>query len=36
MRALLLDPLVTDVHTAERFLDAILDAHRAYLPRFWS
>jgi alpha-galactosidase len=36
MRALLLDPLVTDVQVAERFLDAILDAHRAYLPRFWS
>ena len=36
MRALLLDPLVTDVRAAERFLDAILDAHRAYLPRFWS
>jgi alpha-galactosidase/6-phospho-beta-glucosidase family protein len=36
MRALLLDPVVTDVHAAERFLDAILDAHRAYLPRFWS
>jgi hypothetical protein len=27
---------VTDVRAAERFLDAILDAHRAYLPRFWS
>jgi alpha-galactosidase len=36
MRALLLDPVVTDVHAAERFLDAILTAHRAYLPRFWS
>ena len=36
MRALLLDPVVTDVHAAERFLDAILAAHRAYLPRFWS
>lgn len=36
MRALLLDPMVTDVHVAERFLDAILNAHRAYLPRFWS
>jgi alpha-galactosidase len=36
MRALLLDPVVTDVRAAERFLDAILDAHRAYLPRFWS
>ena len=36
MRALLLDPVVTDVYAAERFLDAILDAHRAYLPRFWS
>src|SRR4029079_9957693 len=36
MRALLFEPLVTDVHVAERFLDAILDAHRAYLPRFWS
>ena len=32
----LLDPVVTDVHAAERFLDAILDAHRAHLPRFWS
>jgi len=36
MRALLLDPVVTDVHAAERFLDAILDAHRVHLPRFWS
>ena len=36
MRALLLDPVVTDVRAAERFLDAILEAHRAYLPRFWS
>ena len=36
MRALLLDPVVTDVHAAERFLDAILDVHRVYLPRFWS
>ncbi|HEX6868111.1 MAG TPA: hypothetical protein VF119_04865 [Candidatus Limnocylindrales bacterium] len=36
LRALLLDPLVTDVRAAERFLDAILDVHRAYLPRFWS
>ena len=36
MRALLLDPVVTDVHAAERFLDAILDVHRAHLPRFWS
>jgi alpha-galactosidase len=36
LRALLLDPVVTSVHAAERFLDDILRVHRAYLPRFWS
>jgi alpha-galactosidase len=36
LRALLLDPLVTSVRSAERFLDDILRVHRAYLPRFWS
>ena len=36
MRALLLDPVVGSVRAAERFLDDILKAHRAVLPRFWS
>jgi alpha-galactosidase/6-phospho-beta-glucosidase family protein len=36
MRALLLDPVVGSVRTAERFLDDILSVHRAVLPRFWS
>jgi alpha-galactosidase len=36
LRALLLDPVVTSVRAAERFLDDVLQVHRAYLPRFWS
>ena len=36
LRALLLDPVVTSVTAAERFLDDILKVHRALLPRFWS
>jgi alpha-galactosidase len=36
LRALLLDPVVTSVSAAERFLDDILKVHRALLPRFWS
>jgi alpha-galactosidase len=36
LRALLLDPVVTSVRAAERFLDDILKVHRALLPRFWS
>jgi alpha-galactosidase len=36
LRALLLDPVVTSARAAERFLDEVLQVHRAYLPRFWS
>jgi alpha-galactosidase len=36
LRALLLDPIVTSVPAAERFLDDILRVHRDHLPRFWS
>jgi alpha-galactosidase len=36
MRALLLDPVVTSVAAAERFLDDALRIHREWLPRFWS
>jgi alpha-galactosidase len=36
MRALLLDPVVTNAAAAERFLDDALRIHRAWLPRFWS
>jgi alpha-galactosidase/6-phospho-beta-glucosidase family protein len=36
MRALLLDPVVTNARAAERFLDDVLRAHRDHLPRFWS
>jgi alpha-galactosidase len=36
MRALLLDPIVTSARAAERFLDDILQLHRACLPRFWA
>jgi alpha-galactosidase len=36
MRALLLDPVVTSVRAAERFLDDILSVHRSVLPRFWA
>ena len=36
LQALLLDPVVTSVPAAERFLDDALRVHRAHLPRFWS
>ena len=36
MRALLLDPVVTNARAAERFLDEVLRVQRASLPRFWS
>ncbi|MBN2498307.1 MAG: hypothetical protein JXR96_27195 [Deltaproteobacteria bacterium] len=35
LEALLLDPVVPDRFTAERCLEAMLDANRAYLPRFF-
>jgi alpha-galactosidase len=36
LEAMLLDPVVPDRFTAEKCLDAMLEAHRAYLPRFYS
>jgi len=36
LEALLLDPVVPDRFTAEKCLDAMLQAHRAYLPRFFA
>jgi alpha-galactosidase len=35
LEAMLLDPVVPDVQTAERLLDAMLAANRRYLPRFY-
>ena len=35
LQALLIDPTVHSATAAERFLDDVLRAHRAYLPRFW-
>lgn len=35
LEALLLDPVVPDHHTAERCLEALLQAHRPHLPRFF-
>jgi 6-phospho-beta-glucosidase len=36
LKALLTNPLVRDYRTAIPLLDALLDANRAYLPRFFS
>ncbi|RJP23020.1 MAG: hypothetical protein C4520_07175 [Candidatus Abyssobacteria bacterium SURF_5] len=36
LEAMLLDPAVPDRFTAERCLDAMLEANREYLPRFFS
>jgi alpha-galactosidase len=36
LQALLLDPVVTSARAAELYLDDVLRAHRAYLPRFWA
>lgn len=36
LRALLLDPVVNSARAAEAFLEDVLRAHRAWLPRFWS
>ncbi len=36
LEAMLLDPVVPDRLTAEKCLDAMLEAHRRYLPRFFS
>jgi alpha-galactosidase len=35
-QVLLIDPVVNSAPAADRFLDDVLQAHRAYLPRFWS
>ncbi len=35
LRALMTNPLVPDVATAEGLLAAILDEGRQHLPRFW-
>ena len=36
LEAMLLDPVVPDRFTAEKCLDAMLEAHREYLPRFFA
>ena len=36
LQALLIDPVVHSLRAAEAFLDDILQAHRHYLPLFWS
>jgi alpha-galactosidase len=36
LQALLIDPVVDSLRSAEAFLDAILRAHRPYLPAFWT
>lgn len=36
LEAMLLDPVVPDRYTAEKCLDAMFDANRKYLPRFYS
>ena len=36
LQALLIDPTVNSARAAGVFLDEILQAHRQYLPRFWS
>ena len=36
LQALLIDPIVNSARAAGSFLDEILQAHRRYLPRFWS
>lgn len=35
LQCLLLDPVITDIETARRILDAYLEEYRAYLPQFW-
>ena len=35
LEALLIDPVVADRFAAEKCLDALLQAHRQYLPRFF-
>jgi alpha-galactosidase len=35
LQCLLLDPVITDMDTAQRVLDAYLEAYREYLPQFW-
>jgi len=34
LQALLLDPLMTSYHAAERMLEELLQTHRDYLPTF--
>lgn len=36
LEAMLLDPVVPDRYTAEKCLDAMLEANRKYLPRFYA
>jgi 6-phospho-beta-glucosidase len=35
LMALLANPLVPDLDTAQPLLDALLEVNRAHLPRFW-
>ncbi|HSL43268.1 MAG TPA: hypothetical protein VK897_07545 [Anaerolineales bacterium] len=35
LQCLLLDPVIRDIHTAEKILDDYLTTYREYLPQFW-
>ena len=35
LQCLLLDPVINDIPTAQKILDAYLTAYREYLPQFW-
>ena len=35
LQALVANPLVADLDTAQPLLDALLEVNRRYLPRFW-
>jgi alpha-galactosidase len=35
LQCLLLDPVITDIDTAKKILDAYLTSYREYLPQFW-
>ena len=35
LQCLLLDPVITDIHTAKKVLDDYLASYKEYLPQFW-
>ena len=35
LQCLLLDPVITDINTAQKILDDYLTSYREYLPQFW-